>query len=288
MGVSGSCGAGGRTPDGHGEHARGQARVGGQVVSTVEGHAITLEDVQHLVAKHGLLPREALRRLQDERVLMVEAERRGFSDDPEAIHVALQAGAQALLESVADSAVISDQELRAAYEKSRARFERPERRAAVHVLAKLPSKPNAEDEAAARAFAADIIDELAAAEDLEAFLKRAREQKRPEFEVVAETLPAVSRDSNFVEPFLDALFGASEAGVLREPVRTSFGWHAIRLTEIIAPEKTPYSEALATLRAELLLERQMQLVEDLLERARKEHGVSVSQSAANTLAALEP
>ena len=76
-----ACGNGGSGGAVSGKHSQGHAEVGGQVISTVHGFPITVADVQGLVDASDLTPPEALRRLQEERLLIAAAEERGFAGD---------------------------------------------------------------------------------------------------------------------------------------------------------------------------------------------------------------
>jgi parvulin-like peptidyl-prolyl isomerase len=284
--VLAACGTGDSEQGLRGSQSRGSAQVGGQVVSTVHGHPITVSDVQDLV-RAGLSPEQALRRLQGERLLMAEAEQRGLGKQPAVEQVARQASVQSLLQSVTDAANASDEQLRAAYDRAKSRFEQPERRVTVHVLAKLPKNATAEADAAARAFAAQMIDRLAQVSDYKAFAASLKRETSSGFKIVFERLPAMHRQSNLVQSFLDAMFELQEPGVVRRPVRTTFGWHAIRVLEIRPSTSTSYEEAAEQLRAELVLERKKQLVDELLAAARKENRFELGADLRQTLAKLE-
>jgi peptidyl-prolyl cis-trans isomerase C len=263
------------------------ARVGGAVISTIDGHPITVGDVQDLVTHSRLAPDEALRRLQAERLLMLEADRREFGRAPAVAQVARQARVQALLDAATEGASVSDADVLAAYEKAKGRFDRPERRAAVHVLARLPASPTPEADAAARAFAADMIAPLAATQDVRGFLSALRGKKAALFGIKAEALPPVARNGRFVEEFLAAMFALNTPGVVPEPIRTVYGWHAIRLVRIEPAYSTPYAEAAAQLRAELLIERKKQIVDQLIADARKKNRIELAGKLRETLAKLE-
>src|SRR5688500_17297584 len=75
------CGDGTTTGGRDRPRPQGDARLGGQVISTVDGVAITVGDVGRLAEAERITPREALRRLQDDLILAAEAERRGLGDD---------------------------------------------------------------------------------------------------------------------------------------------------------------------------------------------------------------
>jgi parvulin-like peptidyl-prolyl isomerase len=96
----------------------------------------------------------------------------------------------------------------------------------------------------------------------------------------------VDRGAPFVKPYLAALFSLSAPGVVLEPVRTIFGWHAIRVTEIVPAESVPYEKAAEQLRGELLLARRQARVETLIAELRKVYPVQVSDHAAQAMASL--
>jgi peptidyl-prolyl cis-trans isomerase C len=257
-------------------------------VSTVDGYAITVAEVQALATAGGMSPREALSRLQAERLLMIEAERRGFAKNAAVDEVAQKARVQALLDAEAAAVPLSDAEIRAAYEKSKSRFEKAERRASVHVLAGLPRvNPSPEAEAAAKAFIQDVIGQMRTTSDLDAFCQQQAKRSTAQFSVACEKIPAVDRASPFVKPYLDALFSTPAPGMVPEPVRTVFGWHAIRVTEILPAESVPYEKAAEQLRGELLTERRKARVDALIAELRKAYAVQIADNAAATLAGLE-
>lgn len=282
-----SCG-GGASRSATGEHSQGSAQVGGQVISTVHGFAITVADVQSLVDASDLSPREALRRLQAEQLLMGAAEERGFERDSEVSRVKRQAAVQALLDQVANTASVSDEELRAAYDKAGPRFRHPELRAAVHVLARLPKDASPEADAAAKAYAQKVIPELARAENPAAFVKALDDQKEPEFTVVGEVLPPLPNGATLEASFMTELYAAKGEVVVGAPVRTSYGWHAMRVVQIIPEKDTPVDEAAKELRPAMLRERRAKLVDELIEHARKRQPPRRPDNVNALLAALPP
>jgi len=259
------------------------AAVRGAVVSVVNGLPITISDVQTLVSASALSPRDALRRLQAERLLMVEAERRGLDQRMDVSLVARQSSVQALLRTEAEEVRISESELQTAYADGIARFDRPEARASVHVLAKLPAKASPEAEAAAKAFAESMLAPLAEAPDLDHLVLSQNGQKTDLFDVVAERLPAVNRSASFAPQFLEAIFAVSEPGVVKGPVRTQFGWHAIAVTEIVPREVTSFATASVTLRHEMTAARREQRIKELIAGLRLQNRVVVPDNVGETL-----
>lgn len=252
----------------------------------MDGQPIVAPEIEAL-AREGLTPQVALRRLQAERLLMAEAERRGFAEDPAVKQVGRQAAVQALLDAEAGSVIVSDADLRQTYAEQRPRFEIPERRASVHVLAALPKNASPEQDAAAKAYAQKVLRELSAATDLDRFLEDQRSRKAEGVKIVAEQIPALDAHAKLVKPFIDAVFSLPAPGVVATPVRTIYGWHAIRVTEILAAGRTPFEIAAESLRSELLLSRRQQRVQQLIEHARSTDVVTISPNIAEALARLK-
>jgi peptidyl-prolyl cis-trans isomerase C len=105
--------------------------------------------------------------------------------------------------------------------------------------------------------------------------------------VAAEKIPPIAADSAFVKPYLEALFSLRAPGVVAQPVRTIYGWHAVRVTEVLAAETVPYEKAEQSLREELLLSRRQERVQRLIERLRADYGVQIPDNVGQTLARVE-
>lgn len=108
----------------------GTAKVGGEVVSTVDGEPIRVRDVERVVRETGLAPEVALRRLQRGLLLAREARRRGYGDRYAVRLAVRKAEVQALLARAVEDAVppssISDEEVRRAFDEHRDQLENPD------------------------------------------------------------------------------------------------------------------------------------------------------------------
>lgn len=117
LAAAGGCGEDG---DEAASREQGSATVGGDVVSTVDGHPITAEEVRHVAVEVDLGPPEALERLQERELLAAEARRLGYAADPDVLRTTKQALVQALLEREVEHAVgpesITDEAIAARYE----------------------------------------------------------------------------------------------------------------------------------------------------------------------------
>jgi parvulin-like peptidyl-prolyl isomerase len=257
------------------------------IVANVDGTPISVGEVQALCERGGLTPKLALERLEAEALLAAEAERRGYASIDPVEQVGRQALVQALLAEDVESQTPSAADLDAAYAKNLARFRRPELRTATHVLASLPKQPTPEQDAAARAFVQDVILKLKAAADPNPVLEAIQRSTDPNLPVRVEVLPPAPREGMFVPEFTAALFSLEKPGIVPQPVRTPFGWHAIWLREILPEERVPESVARAQLTRELELELRQKRLEVLLRQLQERAGVKYAPKVRDALAVLE-
>jgi hypothetical protein len=273
-----SCGDDG-IDGGRGRAERGDAKVGGAVVSTVDGHPILISDVQALMKAASLSAREALERLQAEQLLMSEAQRRGIGGAA-VDQVAERARVQALLDMEAAANIATEAELREAYQKD-VRFHLPEHRMSMHVLARLSAQASDAEVAAARAVAMKAIADL---RSMEIPAIEARYNGTIDgVAVKTELLPPMHRESAFAKPFIEAVFSIPAAGVVSEPARTKHGWHAVRVIDIAAARDAPYELAEKVLRSELTTKKQAEAVSSLLTELRHANPVTLVPDADDKL-----
>lgn len=261
------------------EAARGESAVGGTVVSTVEGFPIHVAEVERLARRSGLTPGDALRRLQDEILLYVEASSRGFAVESATDQRAVaRAMVQALLDLEVEDrvppSVVSEAEVDAELRAQASRFDVPERRRASHLLVKRPDGADDVQSERAAAVAERLLADARSAEADEAareWFARVRGASAVDgFELVVEDLEPAARDGTFVAPFESALFSLDATGWIPRVVETEFGWHVVRVTEISPRRVTSPAEARQIVHGELLARRRSTRLEELirgLERA---------------------
>ena len=257
------------------------------VVSQVNGSQITAAEVEQLARAGQLSTRAALQRLQAERLLAQEAEQRGYAQQSWTARAARQALVQALLTEDVEVEQPSVEALERAYSTQHARFEQQEQRRCTHVLAALAPDANLQQAQAARVFIEQAIALLTTSSDRSATLAALRSESSRAFVVCVEDLPLVHAQAAFVPEFLQALCSVPEAGVVPDPVRTQFGYHAIVVTEIVPASSTPKAEAFNTLRAELGTTLHEQRVAALINELRKGTRIAYAQKIERLLASLE-
>lgn len=149
-------------------------------------------------------------------------------------------------EQVARQIQVSEEDLKAYYEEQKASYITPERRRLSHIL--LGVDPSAKDDAyaAALAKAKQAAERLAKGEDFAAVAKAVSEDRLSAAK--GGDLGVIGRgqmDKNFE----DAAFQLSKAGQVSEPVKTTFGYHLIKLTEFTPGKTKTFEEAKEELRS---------------------------------------
>jgi peptidyl-prolyl cis-trans isomerase D len=134
------------------------------------------------------------------------------------------------------------------YEEHAVEFETPPQVRAAHVLVRIPETGGSQAEDKAKATVADVIRRAKAGED---FAKLAREHSQDTASAVnGGDLGFVSK-GEMVPAFEDALFKLKKGEIAPEPVRTPFGFHAIKVTDITEGGRTSKDAAAAQIRTRL-------------------------------------
>ena len=133
---------------------------------------------------------------------------------------------------------VSDAEAEAFYKEHAAEFEEPKRLRVAHVLVRVPPVGGSDAENAAKAKVEDVIKRAKGGED---FAKLARELSEDKASAVQGGDLGFVGPGELVAPFEQAAF-ALKKGEISEPVRTPFGYHAIRVIDVKEGGKTPLKE----------------------------------------------
>lgn len=142
------------------------------------------------------------------------------------------------LEDIAKEIQVTEEDLRNLYEEQKASFTSEERRKVSHILVTVDTEGGKTAEQTALAKINQIRERLAKGED---FAKVAKEMS--DDPVSAQN----GGDLGFItkgameQNFADAAF-ALKQGELSEPVKTSFGYHLIRVTELSPAKVKPFEE----------------------------------------------
>jgi [acyl-carrier-protein] S-malonyltransferase len=141
-----------------------------------------------------------------------------------------------LFERVTADVAVTEDEVRAYYDRNLDRYRRPEAR---------------------------VIRQLIATNESLAREQAQRLEARPRMEL---------HRGEFTGALEDAVFGASRGEVLG-PIRSEHGWHVVRLDAVIAEHTTPYAEVRSAIEAELVAAARGRTFAAWLERRRREIAV---------------
>ena len=174
------------------------------------------------------------------------------------------------------------------YNNHQDEFTRPEQVQARHILLKVPSNVSSEREAEIRAQAEALLQQLRDGAD---FAKLAQEHSEDTATAENGGDLGVFPRGQMVAPFDEAVF-ALEVGALSEPVRTTFGYHLIRLDDKIEAGTKPLEEVKGEIETKLRQEREKEaalaFVDDIMvfleedpqqfEALAKQHGLDITTS----------
>jgi len=258
-----------------------QTAVVTEVVAKVGGRAIGAADVRERMTLEGTSANAALEALVEEELLIQGAQRAGLSKDPEATRRVDRMMVRALLHDLERDNTpegISKQQVRADFEQNRERFQVLERRGSWHVLVKA-------DTVEARELAATVLAEARQADDPKKVFERYAGGAASDLDVpvVVEELPPITIKADIEKPYKDALFAAKAPGPVKEAVRTSYGWHAIVVTEIQPGEVRTLADVEDEIRERLSRKQRFEKLVELIKRLETEQRVDYDQAVVKRL-----
>jgi peptidyl-prolyl cis-trans isomerase D len=156
-----------------------------------------------------------------------------------------------LLAPSPQAATVSDAEVDAYYKEHGSEFDEPKRLRIAHVLVRVPPVGGSDAENAAKAKVEDVIKRARAGED---FGKLAREISEDKASAVQGGDLGFVGPGELVAPFEQAAF-ALKKGDVSDPVRTPFGYHAIRILDVRDGGKTPLKDVAPKIKAALVAQK---------------------------------
>jgi peptidyl-prolyl cis-trans isomerase D len=142
---------------------------------------------------------------------------------------------------------VTDAEVEAYYKEHGGEFEEPKRVRVAHVLVRVPPVGGSDAENAAKAKVEDVIKRARGGED---FAKLAREISEDKASAAQGGELGLVGPGELVAPFEQAAF-ALKKGEISDPVRTPFGYHAIRVLDIREGGKSPIKDVAAKIKETL-------------------------------------
>jgi len=143
-------------------------------------------------------------------------------------------------EAVDKLVTVSDAEATDFYNKNKARFSTPEKRTASHILITVAKDAKPADDAAAKAKAQAILAEVQKNPADFAKIAKAQSQDPGSAELGGDL--GVVEKGLFDKPVEDAIFGLKE-GETSGPVRSNFGYHIVKVTKVVPSTQKSLEEA---------------------------------------------
>jgi peptidyl-prolyl cis-trans isomerase D len=147
---------------------------------------------------------------------------------------------------------VPDADAEAFYKEHRAEFERPQRLKTSHILVRVPPTGGSEAEKKSKATVEDAIRRAKAGED---FGKLARELSEDTATAPKGGELGFVGKGEMVPSFEAAVFALKKGEMTPEPVRTEFGYHAIKVTDVQDGGVQPFAEVGPKIKEKLAAER---------------------------------
>jgi peptidyl-prolyl cis-trans isomerase D len=151
-------------------------------------------------------------------------------------------------EAVEKQVNVTDAEILDAYNKNKARFATPEKRTASHILITVPKDAKPADDAAAKAKAQAVLAEVQKSPNDFAKIAKAQSQDPGSAELGGDL--GVVEKGLFDKPVEDAIFQLKE-GEVSGLVRSSFGYHIVKVTKVVPAVQKSLEEARPEIVADL-------------------------------------
>ncbi len=238
-------------------------RIVAEVIARVGGRSIGASDLEDRMAADEIEAEAALQELIEEELLVQEAERFGFTEERDSERGIERLMVRSMLHDLEQEntpELISEEEVRADYALHADKFEVPERRRSWHILVMQQSD-------AGQALAESILRQLQETDNPRTVYELYTDggPEGTALEVKAEDLPAVTRKANIAKPYKSALFAAKTVGPLEKIVKTSYGWHAILVTEILPGKSRSIGDVEAEIRERLSQAKRFQKIVEIVQ-----------------------
>ena len=142
------------------------------------------------------------------------------------------------MHEIAAGIKVDDDELRALFEAERESFVTPEKREVSHILISVPADADSTAEEEARARLAALRSRIEVGESFEDLARESSDD--PGSATAGGSLGFIERGV-MVPPFEEAAFALAQ-GEISEPVRSSYGWHLIRVTSVQGSRGATFEE----------------------------------------------
>lgn len=261
------------------------------IVARVGGIEISGDLVRRVAQSQKTSPRAAAESLADDALAARAALDRGLDRDPDVAWRLRALRARFVTDRIRDEVkakgLPTDAEVAELTQLHWTELDSPEQRKVIHAIV---LKPAASGEAVPVADALRRAVE-GATDDVD-FETRATNVPHGNLQTKVERLPRFVVDGRVAMPgaqggldtiFTAAAFAIPKVGDTSPVIETSFGWHVIRLVEIVPPYAVPLEQRRTLLAAEVNTRRGREKHDALLESLKKTAGVDIRSSAEQSM-----
>ena len=179
---------------------------------------------------------------------------------------------------VGDKAKVAEADIKKFYDENKKEFEHPEMVRASHILIRVPEDAKEDVVAEKKKAAQAALDRVTAKkEDFTAVAKEVSEE--PGAKESGGDLNFFPKD-RMVPEFANAAFAMKKNEVSKEPVRTKFGWHIIKVTDRKESGTMPFDEVKGQVGNYLEGSKRREAVRGVIDSIRSEAKVDVKLPAA--------
>lgn len=156
-------------------------------------------------------------------------------------YVKVQLAIQNLMEDVTKDVTVTGKEVEEYYQENKDSFTHPEQRKVRHILIGFEGNNMGSERSQmdAKVEAIRLLEKIKQGAD---FAQLVKEKSEDPGSKDNGGLYTVTRESSFAPEFIEAAFSLAEGEVTPQPVKTEFGYHIIKLDEIIPSRVQPFEE----------------------------------------------
>jgi len=272
-----------------------QAPVKGEAVAEVNGAKISMDEFKDRMEKQSPYIRsryntmdkkkEFLENMIQFELLTQAAIQKGYDKDPEVLRSAKQVMTQKFMREEFDNKVkpedVNEADIKKHFEDNRQEYNKPAMARVSHILIKVPENAAENVWQDAKKKALEILKEAKAVEkDPNEFRKLAIRYSEDESNKNrggdVGYFARTEDGGPMTKEFSDAAFAMQEVNEIAGPVRTTFGWHILRLTGKRDKIERTYEQVRSQIQHQIFKERRTKLFDDFLKSLKDKAKVSMN------------
>lgn len=263
------------------------AEIGTQIL-TIQDYQAALKQLSPSARRqYASLQRKAhlLEHMIHFEMLVLEARRRRLESDSFVRHIKQRAMVELLVKRISQKlrpSAVSTAEMRAYYRTHYHQFNRSEQRRAQHILFSVPAKADAAAWEKRRKEIMALMPEIKKANEVQGGFSvmvrkysqdTATKDKRGDLGFSAHT----KAGGSLSKPLADAIFSLKQPTQLAGPIRSSEGFHIVRLVSVKPAEQKSFSQAKALLRHKVLQQKRTQAYKKYIKSLRQKTKITINQ-----------